>query len=83
LAFAKANERAKSAKPHALFVEIKKEVILLDRKIFVLKDIVFQTLFTRNGKLVSQKTLYRYLQVSNTSKQTTLDVWLAGNGKGS
>jgi hypothetical protein len=41
------------------------------------------TLFTRNGKLVSQKTLYRYLQVSNTSKQTTLDVWLAGNGKGS
>jgi len=77
------NERAKSAKLHALFVEIKKEVILLNRKIFVLKDMVFQTLFTKNGKLTSQKTLYRYLQVSNASKQTTLDFWCAENGKDS
>jgi hypothetical protein len=44
---------------------------------------LFQTLFTKNGKLTSQKTIYRYLQVSNASKQATLDFWFAENGKDS
>jgi len=66
------------AKPHALTFEKQGEVIILGRKISITKIVIYKVLFTKEGKLETQETLHRYLQVwlQVSLKQSTLDNWL-------
>jgi hypothetical protein len=52
-------------------------VILLGRKVFIAKIVIYKVLFTKDGKLEMQEMLHRYLQIS--WKQTTLGNWPSEN----